>query len=770
MDAETVAFIREYGLPCVGYMKKITGMFGVYGFLRNLILTYRGIGLSDDEIKEKCIAQGNVLFASGVFEVGDSDLGKLMEIVSPSTMSGSEWVQSILSIKSAEYKGCRHYYSNYDDSHSICSICPLSKSFQNSTLESECTVIQYALLSKDNTEYVEKSVSLPNFKALYDLAANVQGKTKPVFFDLTWILLGHIIRKKDELPYEDKESLTVMLASLILKDMRTVSSHAHSPALTRTLVGTSKQAVEYVMSYPTKLSIDAAIAELESPAASELKTDGIVYAEHSNLGKKTIEEYYDTPGESREPEPEHVLEIDMNFIIGQIYNDEALPVSSEPVEAPFIDKNNPPSTTPLPSSIGPVSTEEGSLETHTAVPPVIEESHMHEADEPGDEMEDTASDISEPEDTEDEDVAFSDTENEAGPNADSPIMQIVEVPLASQDFYPWEGSMVVIPSVTVEELHTFAINLDAGDARLLSIISNNLFSTSGHGGGVNLSIEFVSLGEGRFAYLLYIPKFNSYFYTTFGNSDVKYIIGRAMSYASIKKFCYQPFVLIAQLRKEGIDVKSIYSLFSVSEVMYPSHHMSMEIALETLGAFPFSCSKGTPKSNIIRYMHCYHRIFMMRHKEIISNGSERMYSESSLFSQALSYSFLFPSTNGDGCLFYMPAAGNYHFLASTKFQFGNDKKLFCISFDFSPIASSYVIKRLITTLYETGVFRVADASLVCLGVNFLTYAVEQTKDRWFDGKVHSTLLKILMAEKTRGIEYRKIVIREGDPLSPCYTE
>ena len=81
-----------------------------------------------------------------------------------------------------------------------------------------------------------------------------------------------------------------------------------------------------------------------------------------------------------------------------------------------------------------------------------------------------------------------------------------------------------------------------------------------------------------------------------------------------------------------------------------------------------------------------------------------------------------------------------------------------------------MIKRLITTLYETGVFRVADASLVCLGVNFLTYAVEQTKDRWFDGKVHSTLLKILMAEKTRGIEYRKIVIREGDPLSPCYTE
>jgi len=809
----------ENGLPCFTYMRSLPGAYRVYGFMHNFIKTYRTIGFSDEKIYGMCRAH-ILSFISNpgspfIGQSGQDAYNSIFELVTDSKLEPTAWIEHILSINAEEYKGCKQYYSNFDQKCGSCKSCPLSKVYENYNLDYECYVLQYMLQSKEKLNEMKMKLHQNQFRSIFDMAKLADGRTVPVYTHATGLLFDVIIECCNTLSFSEETDTentsadknhnnnneAILSQNLLKKLKEECKSNGSAAALSGSIRGVSSLFVkEILMRKCNVVNIGSAISHIKKPNVTLRESDGAVYAEHSNMSISHIEEYKESAKEetcdvtdtivsesflkdfihTSEPLPEPVQVMPNEVALD---NDEPLTEMSEQSfennTLPSVELSCEPLEMPEPAEKQIIYTEEVVVQEPIEDRKPLDSSGNilddYEVEMNGETMKDADSPSCDEikEATDDAETDGPDepkNESATSPNSNPFDVTFHEIEISSLDEYPFDDSLVVIPGINQDELQEYCISLDKADARLLSMISNHLIpnNNSVRPRGSSFSIEFVSLADSRYLFLLYIPGLNAYFYTSFKNSDVKLLLSQALSYQSVTKYCYQPYMLVAQLRKHGIYTKNLNALFSLSEFLYPNHQMKYDVCMESMGAYDYEprAGKARPTSNPIRYMHCYHRLYQLRYNDVVLSGLERTHTEAATFNLALGLSFLHKTKKGESSLFKLSSAGKYFFLANPDLTVLDNRKVRSVQFTYSPIPSSYVIRRLVNELYRTAAFKKGDVYILCLGVNFITYSIPLNMDKWFDGKIHSLLLHILMEERTRGLETRKVDIKPDEPLAP----
>ncbi|MBR4606353.1 MAG: hypothetical protein IKO41_09045 [Lachnospiraceae bacterium] len=338
------------------------------------------------------------------------------------------------------------------------------------------------------------------------------------------------------------------------------------------------------------------------------------------------------------------------------------------------------------------------------------------------------------------------------------------------EYRPYKDSMVSVPSVEKSELLKFATCLDTADAVTLNALMNSLT------GGLRpcrtpvkseISLELASVGGNEYVFLLFVPVMGRYFYTTMKKGDGRQIISDALRYGGLVKYTYMPFMVTAALRVCGIKtIKNLKSIFTVSSVLMPDHSLPMQLCLEELGAVCWHGQEGAEQASpVIRFMHCYHRIYKNAVQRIKSLGLLRAYEEASAIDEVLSYSFLHKSSDGYGCLFYMESAGRRVFPSKTNADC-SQRTIWCYHADPSVPETAKVFRDLLLTLSQNRSIRKTDAVILSVGPCHVTFMVKKKQEVLLRESILNGIEEITSGNGYRYFEYRRTQVAKGQPIVP----
>jgi len=815
------------GLPCHKFiLKKLTTTNAAKVFTKNYVATMKAAGMEDDKIEESLLFFSGLAYGlNGTYDFASWD----------NCIDGFSLVNNILFDNSvAAYKKCNQYYKQTDVKCTACALCFLSSRYKNRYIDTEKALVQYALASMENLNYIlDSNLSKDSFTSVMDVIGRKTVSTKPCLYPFYKHTFGALQDKsiQEDIFISGIDYCTVLSAYHLKKIKRL--SNAELNAITKDCgfdVDTFCSVMVNEMltgEVCTKEQVDSYLKQLIPPEPHDLslifsqqtpKDTGATIFENCNLGISGLSDFYGADlyakpvgqtGEkakqsfskegSQETKTDTVIsespvsdiqlvDLTLEDILSSINSTDTEYSENET----FVEEELCEDTTGVSSNsdfriIRPQNNEEtvehGKTEPilgHDVIPDVVypvdtvnevdntsgfmlEEAHSAEDKPYGNPV------ISENMNTpvvEEDNETIDDTQSEQElfypiPNSGMTFwddtgeidVPFTELLVEEELYYFQEKDLNGVPLIQEEELRYFALCLDNGPSRLLTMLESHVYKDK------RLSLELVCTKEQDFYLLMYSPKLHAYFYTDCKHKDVLEIIAPLLSYSSIIKICYYPFALVSALRILGLQIKSIRSLFSMSRLLLGPHNMSMGDVLLDLGATPAEGGVtiepvGEIKSVALLYMHCYSRIYHHNQSRILYDGLWNQFELFNMFDVALglSYNHHFIS-HQNTLLFRLTTANEYTFLSQLPSQFKEEGKVFQLKLQYSPEENGLVILNLICDMYIKGLFFRTDTTLLSMGEGYVVFYVPERDAAYMETQINRLFLLYLQRTKLRGLEY-----------------
>lgn len=745
------------GLPCHKFiLQALTSLNGAKTFTKNYVTTMVQYGMTHNDIATSLLflsARTGQLNGAYRFDQWDSHT------------EGFDLVDDILMDNTVVlYKSCRQYYKTFDTKCTACALCPMARSYKNKWEESERQIIRYCLESQQNLDYIiSKGIDADSFVAVVDVTARKTAAAKPCLYPFykrtfealitgTWATDIFVEGMDYDIVLEKYHSTRLEKIHSIVKDCSVSLTTFCAVMISEQLPETScsREEIDCILK---KMQSDEngnnTLASLfESP-----EKDGVSLSKCCNLGMEQLADFYNaenpgkkkakrkkdssktkysTPTASPIPSNPSFVEISLTDIVNGLYNSDYNTNESATKESSCVDitaeinestASRPARKVPAesnrdnsPDALFPAMYRKGSLSTS---------------------------------------ISDSVTETESAKS----VIRIHEIPQEDNEYYIEENSLVSIPLVDKKELSHFSLDLDIGNSMLLTLFESYILKDK------RLSIELVYV-EGNYYLLFYSPKMHAYFHSSCRRRDVKEIIAMLLSYSSIEKYCYSPYVLSSIARQLDIRIKSLWSIYSMSEILYKNHRMPMESVLLEMGAVKAEGgvtlrAEGNIKSSALAYMHCYHNIFHRTKKKFLKMGVYNEYEEQNTFDIVLGMSYYQSHyCKTSAFLFQLKGASNYVFHSKIPSDYKVAGNAYCIYFRHSPTQSSYVIIWLLRELYQCGMFHNCEIMIQSMGENFFTYFVPAEHADYVDLRINRMLLKHIKGNGLHGMEYSKTEIKD----------
>ena len=660
------------------------------------------------------------------------------------TTKGLSLIDSIrLDENVATYRTCDKFYKKYDNKAIGCRLCPLSAKYLNRNIQIERAVMSYALSSRSALQnLLDNHISAEHFTSVIDIMGFFSYTQKPSCYPLfsqTFSALQIPEIQADY--YSSKENGKPSVELIAYHDANLTSSYIPKGVLSPELIMRLEEVLSDELEKrecPSESEIDLLILQLTNPEIDVLKNNqaepfsfvnlssegqatlektsrSTPIAMQSNMGLNKLDTFYDIPPvkkkrkattkksrlERSSPPPFHSLP-----------NVEALPQTLEETEKNiFSDYQQ--SSDAMSCNYERIKNAEvvdklpGKCSTYYGVP--------------------------------DDQISFAEISQAAN-----------DIPLFIRE--GTRDSMIVLPIIPEKELSHFAICLDTENARLLSIFESHVLKEK------KLGIELI-LTEEKTAYILmFSPRMRAYFFTDLVSPMVKEILLPILEYSSITKYCYFPYPIISALWKIGIYIKGMYSLFSMSALLYGNHHMCMEDTLKKMGAFKAVSGvtikpSGTIRSIPLNFMHAYVNVFNRCRHECVKRGIIAEYEKRNHFDRVIGYSYYQNHLMESGTtLFTLSTANGYCFQSCLIKPLKGYLLLRCTLKNFI-MFSAPVIRDLLIKLEEMGRFRKRKLWLAGVSSNSFTLCIEEGNQKNTSSILNTTILAYLHENDLAGMEY-----------------
>lgn len=670
----------------------------------------------------------------------------------------------------ATYKKCTQYYRSKAARTDACSICPLSKWYKNGKEKEELAVLRYVLESEEHYSYVSSlGVSSSLFKSCTDVLEVTAYAKRPGIYPFFATVFDSLsvpeIRAAHYSMPEKNIICEVMREYLSQNIVKKVITDAFNNAS----VLNGVIAVMWELIYNSDLCdtsvIDGLVkyllsseAECANRAGSSSAGFNDVVTSFSDLGSANIDEFYssyvdmaDAPAGTKKKSKPMVFEtITLDSILSTLSSQKE--VNEDVKDSPFLmtdeivyDEINIDSS-PYPDIAldGICEPQEGHVEISSGCAS------------PADSAETAAPDGAK---YNDETETNSDTSSgtaDAAEEHDTPSGKIIvrEIILdeVCEEIYEEEGSLVSIPYVSNEELNRYTICLDMAPPRLHTIFESHVLKDK------KLCIEMIGSDGGKRYLLLYSPKLHAYFYSTLTNKKVVWILTQLLSYPSIEKYCYYPFVVISSLFKLGMRVKSVFSLFSLSAVLFGGHRMKMSDTLLELGCKPAVGGitikpEGNIGSAILRYMHSYPMVYRRRLYELKSKGMYADYVARHSFDIVLAEHYqqdLFSTTHRS--LFALVNSSSYLFGKGKDESYIFEGSVFLYRFRHH-MKPALLVREILCEMKSRGYMARYKLMITSVSKNSFSLYIARNDISRVQMLIHNILLLFLLEKEYRGVVY-----------------
>ena len=820
-------FIMENDLPCLNYVKGIPGKFGFDLYLKNYVAVYSSLGMKPIELARRCSVKSSILYCErastdenvrliNLTNVDKNSADKIRKFFSSksnqfmqdnvSRQKAEIWVEQVLN-KESPYSCCGDYYKSFNPNAECCSLCPLSRNYKNHSAKQEFDLLRACVASRAVFDRANAVVKPADFYAVYDVAGNDKSRARPVLIPYTRIFWKFLSNSEsaDELFGLSSVSERVSVLERTFRHYLLQTAGADAPnglsgtvaVFTQEVFGSGE--VWFESDGDMAGVVDAFLNNLEARRNQQEQSarDGVPYPEPPKVEKcwgvasreaardggqvgvsvSTLKIDADggTDSAKGDKDDDKAPSGSERFEEKKEINDAASePVTASSGEIPDSQENVPSDESAggdgaalddaddqePPEGDGGVTDREGG-ECSSECPPAAAIVHSDRIDKE--------------ENKETRVLAIVEPSGDGGKETSLPEV-IIPVRVVSYDsplgeHRPYEGSNVSVPTVKKEELLSFATCLDTADARTLTAFMNSLT------GGLRpcrkpvkavVNVELAYLGGNEYVFLFFVPVMGRYFFTSLKKGDARQIVADAMKYGGLVKYTYMPFMLTAALRMCGIKtVRNLKSIYSELSVLAEDQGPSMQICLEGLGAVCWhGMERAEQASPVIRYLHCYHRVYEKALSKIRNLGLLKAYEETAAIDEVLSVSFLHKTADGAGCLFRLEGFGNKVFPLKTN-AVVSGQSVWCYHADPSVPEAVAVFRDLLLLLNENRSLRKTDAVLLSVGKAHFTVAVKKKDEALLRECVLNCIEEITSKNGYRYFEYRRTRVAPGQRIVPA---
>lgn len=741
------------GMPCHRYiLRNLRDEEDAKTFVKNFVNTMTYIHLPDEYIEADIFLFSRHLPSSSPlknypFEKWDSPIEGL-PLLDAIRMDGSV----------ATYKKCTQYYRSNAPKTDACCICPLSKWYANAKEKEELSVLRYTLESEENYNYVASlGINSSHFTSLSDLLEVATYAMRPgmyAFYAAVYEALGKPDIHEAHFSLDDKRVMSVAMCNYLSNDIvkRVVPDKYSNPSYVNSVISILW---EYIISCELydKSQIERLVMYIMSEDIVEpnkgnnsVAIGNSIVTTFSDLGASGVEEFYNSfvdvvdvrSGSNRSEKPMIFEPVTIESILSSLSQE----VSEQKEEKHTVfDMSN---DVPVDNEGLEITTDGFVSDESTLSEPFVDDNISDSIFPDADfgVCEDKVSEADEGR------VDSFSTENTSG----EIVLRELEVENPKEEIFEEKDSMVSVPFVPQKELLQFAICLDNAAPRLHTIFESHVLKDK------RLTVELIETDNGVRCLLLYSPRLHAYFYTGLKDKKVLSIITQLLSYPSICKCCYYPFILASTLVNLGIRVKNLVSLFSVSSVLLGSHRMSMRDVLCELGCTPAIGGvtikpEGEIESIALLYMHSYISVYHRKLYELKRGGMYANYISRQSFDLVLAEHFHQErfSTNPRS-LFVMKDSSNYIFGKPRDEKYKLDGKVFTYKFR-NHCKPSILIRELLCIMKEKGYMSKYGVMITCVSKNSFSLYIEKNDIDRVQTSIHTSLLMKLMEREYRGVVY-----------------
>ncbi len=637
-------------------------------------------------------------------------------------VSAEEFVEAVLADdKVACFSHCYEYCKSLDKSTKFCNLCPLSKYYSNAYLLEERKLVRFAMESENNLSYLlSKGVKSSLFESVIDIHSSMQLEPgvveNPFLLTISKLIWQYVSERKGNDFYDKSYADRCSLVSSYVLDL---------------FIGKYAK----VMKTTSSISETVCAVQVENYFESALCSAAEVDEMLSSMQKKDV---------GKKEKPLATSAVKSNVTNSNIYD--------------FFTKEQ-----LSPEGLKP---EDGAGdESEKVVPPTEDSNHEAEAvsfEVPKDE---SVGEVSEmvPVKTNSSEGAEEEKETSYDETADDlSYRELGYVYRASSVLYDKseKEGFFGLPIVKKRELEHFSFYLDDGDQVKISKFYLHAKEDK------RLAVELVVLDDKKTLFLLiYSPKLHGYFHTDFKSVYVKDMFSQLLSIPSIVKYCYYPYFLASFLMKQGIYVKGLHSLFSLSSIVYGQHNLLIDECLENLGAYKAEGGvhvkpKGEMVSIPLLYMHCYHQVYQKHSKELVAKGLIKELEERNRFDILLGrfyYQDLYAKKKST--LFTLKDSVGYHFL-NEELEYKESGYLLTYSFKHLPIQLAHLLRELLCRMESKGYFKKFRVMITGMGISSFSLFVVREDMRKLDTLIDTTLVFFLRDNGLYGVRYslnRKLI-------------
>ena len=258
-------------------------------------------------------------------------------------------------------------------------------------------------------------------------------------------------------------------------------------------------------------------------------------------------------------------------------------------------------------------------------------------------------------------------EQKTARHARSDIKEVVRRPY-DWERMPYQGSRIIVPKVSNEEIYFYAADGKTQE-QLLSRFKAKIDDTSQKGGYDWMAMEYIETEDDEAVIVYDIVTDCCYKYDLKDEYEAE-VLRETLEGEDCMIICYMPFVLVSKLRRKGIYLKKLCSIYSLSEVMIPGHAIPMWQVLRGYGAKEWhriiNFKKEHDVSTVMQYLSSYGQVWDNAQKEIEQKGKVNEAKYQMLHDVILAHFF----DTESGKPYLLRSAGNYWYSSKVDRQPG----------------------------------------------------------------------------------------------------
>lgn len=646
----------------------------------------------------------------------------------------------------ASYPHCYEYCKTLDKSTKFCSLCSLSKYYKNEYVCEERDLIRFALESRDNLLYLlDNGLKDCHFSSVVDIHGPLQLEMgvieSPFVISFSYLIWLKMLKYKNTDFYtKNYEERCLVVKSDILDDFITKYSRAfgHSSSISESICAVQVEGF-LEKKCPSKKSIDKILATILQETGGREQAGGTA---KSNIGESKIVDFY-----TKKQLSDDGLASEEN-----VSSKDVLPESDS-----FEETVVPPESIDEMSYAEEVVSFEHTIPENEAKDAVKENEHS-ESLLPCEIMEVKSRETEEPFEKVDESHTYEESSD------DLSFRELGYVYKASSVLYDKsdKAGFFGVPIVKKAELEHFSLFLDEGQQRMVAMLHSQTMNDK------RLCVELVVLEDKSTYFLvLYSPKIHAYYHTSLKDGYVKDVVSHLLTIPSISKYSYYPYFVASYLMKSDVYVKGLYSLFSLSAILYGQHNMLIDECLDRMGAYKAEGGvhikpKGEITSLPLMYMHCYSQIYQKQSRELTSKGLLKELEERNCFDVLLGrYYYQDLYAQKAAVLFTLRDSVGYHFL-NEELSYKRDGYVLTYTFKHLPLNLSHLLRELLCRMELKGYFKKYGVMITGVGPSSFSIYVVKEDMRKVDTLIDTTLVFFLRDNGLYGVRYtlsRNIVIK-----------